>query len=250
MTAQLFGPGELARVLWERRHAVHQRLQGWDHDDLLLQSEADVIEVLKAEALIECPVLDRAAAHMDGHPTELIRPFKDFGETVDRQVTRYTLVVPFVGDEQVFQLSASVRTPDPPRGHLRPGELSVFYTTDGITTPVAEQLKAALNAEVAKVEQYLEFARSDIRTHQWEIESELPGLVADRRAKLLSARQLNASIGFPVKRRGDADTYTIPLRRGLRPNGSLPSRRWPTTTTRRPWPSCSTRATPSSAPRR
>ncbi|WIV60737.1 hypothetical protein [Amycolatopsis nalaikhensis] len=89
----------------------------------------------------------------------------------------------------------------------------VFYTTDGITTPAAEQIKAGLRAELGKVEQYLEFARGDIRAHQEEIEATVPGLVADRRAQLLSDRQLNASIGFPVKHRGDADTYKIPIRR-------------------------------------
>ncbi|WIV60736.1 hypothetical protein [Amycolatopsis nalaikhensis] len=123
MTAQLFGPGELASLLWERRCAVHQRLQCWDHDDLLLQSEADIIEMLKADALIECPVLDRGAAYMDDHPAELVRPFTEFGETVDRRVTRFTLAVPFVGDEQVFELCPNGKTSAPPRGLVRPGEL-------------------------------------------------------------------------------------------------------------------------------
>jgi hypothetical protein len=79
MTEQLVRRGELTSVLAERRYAVQRRLQVWDPDDLLLQSEVDVIEALKVEALIECPVLDRTSAYLDGDPTERVKQFKDFG---------------------------------------------------------------------------------------------------------------------------------------------------------------------------
>jgi hypothetical protein len=132
---------------------------------------------------------------------------------VDRLVSCFTLVGPFSGDEQVFQLRANSRTFAAPRGIVRPGQLRLFHTTDGISTPADGQIKAAFDAELHNVEQYVEFARNDIRQHQWSIESELSKFVADRRAKLLADRRLNAEIGFPVKRRGDADSYTIPVRR-------------------------------------
>lgn len=71
--------------------------------------------------------------------------------------------------------------------------------------------------------------QGDICAHQGEIESTLSWLVADRRAQLLSDRQLNTSIGFPVKRRGDAETYTIPIRRtrlAVRATSKTPARRF------------------------
>jgi hypothetical protein len=43
-------------------------------------------------------------------------------------------------------------------------------------------------------------------------------MVAERRAQLLAARNLQAEIGFPIHRRPDADTYAVPMkRRTLRP---------------------------------
>jgi hypothetical protein len=46
----------------------------------------------------------------------------------------------------------------------------------------------------------------------------VPGLVSGRRQHLLSTRNLQAELGFPVRRRSDADTYAVPIRpRRLQP---------------------------------
>lgn len=215
--------GLLASELRDRQQRVHYQLMGWAPDDLLSWSDEDIVAALKSVALVECPVLDRSAASMLDTKEE-IRRVPVFGDdVVDRVVTIFTLMVPFTGDEQVFHLKASTYTLSTPEFKAGSGRLWLTYVTDGVRQPTEEELRKDFDSQLDEIEQHLEFARNDIRPFQFQIEQQLPGLVAQRRAKLLKDRQLNASIGFPVRRRSDADTYAVPIRRVAMPVLSTPA---------------------------
>jgi hypothetical protein len=214
--------GLLASVLRERQQRVRDQLLEWAPDDLLSWSDEDVVAALKSVALVECPVLDRSAAYML-EPKEEVRRVQVFVDVVNRLVTVFTLVVPFTGDEQVFHLKASTYTMCTPEFTVGSGRLRLTYVTDGVRHPAEEEIRKDFDSQLDEIERQLEFARNDIRTFQFQIEQQLPGLVAQRRAKLLADRKLNASIGFPVRRRNDADTFAVPIRRVAMPVRSTPS---------------------------
>lgn len=215
--------GLLASELRDRQQRVHNQLMGWPPDDLLSWSDEDIVAVLKSVALVECPVLERSAAYMLDSKEE-IRRVKVFGDDiVDSVVTVFTLVVPFTGDEQVFQLKASTHTLSLPEFTAGSGRLRLTYVTDGVRHPTEEEIRKDFHTQLDEFERHLEFARNDIRPFQFQIEQQLPGWVAQRREKLLKDRHLNASIGFPVRRRNDADTFAVPIRRAAMPVLSSPS---------------------------
>jgi hypothetical protein len=214
--------GLLASELRDRQQRVHHQLMTWTPDELLSWSDEDVVAVLKSVALVECPVLNRSAAYMLDTKEE-VHKFRVFDDLVDRVVTIFTLMVPFTGDEQVFHLKASTYTLCPPEFKTGSDRLWLTYVTDGIRQPTEEEIRKDFDSQLDEIERHLEFARNDIRPFQFQIEQQLPGLVAQRRAKLLKDRQLNANIGFPVRRRNDADTYAVPIRRAAIPVRSTPA---------------------------
>ena len=64
-----------------------------------------------------------------------------------------------------------------------------------------------------KIEQQLERTRGAIQDHNQRMARQLAAAVARRRAKLEEDRLLGTSIGYPIKKRPDADSYSVPLTR-------------------------------------
>jgi hypothetical protein len=77
----------------------------------------------------------------------------------------------------------------------------------------AAQVKSAFDQQIAKLEEHLTWSRAQIEQHNQQIEAEVPASVTKRREELLTVRNLQAEIGFPIRRRPDADTYGVPMRR-------------------------------------
>jgi hypothetical protein len=211
----LFAEGDLGSVLGATARKPAERLGAWDADALLKAPEADVVEELIEEGMVRCPRLLRDEAWMPP-PSETTQKFRNFGEIEERRVTQIVLVVPFDGDRDVFRLRANAFSLNPPRV-LTLSDRELRIAVDG---PIgdAASVRARFDAQVDEIEKSLASSRMQIGEHNARIRGEVPGMVSRRRAQLLAARNLQAEIGFPIRRRPDADTYTVPIkRRNLRP---------------------------------
>lgn len=195
------------------------RLQDWDPDALLNAAETDVVAALLDTATFEVPAIDRDGAHLD-KPTEILQPyFTNTGGHGKQVITRQTLIVPISGPVAFFQRTAAQFTSgqailakidptDPP---------TLLLHCDGMSDPA--QIKADFNRQLDRIQQQLAWTRADVEAHNKAMQVEIPRRVAYRRAKLLADRNIQASIGFPIKQRDAADTYSVPLtRRTIRPS--------------------------------
>jgi hypothetical protein len=211
----LFSEGDLGMSLLAAARKMAGRLETWDADALLKAPEADVIDELIEEGTGRCPRLLRDHAWMPP-PSETTQRFSEFGEIGERRVTQLVLVVPFDGEKVVFRLRASTFTINPPQV-ISLGDRELRIAVDGPAGDAASA-RALFGAQLDKIETCLEWSRKQIEDHNARIRAEVPGMVARRRAQLLATRNLQAEIGFPVRRRPDADTYAVPVkRRNLRP---------------------------------
>ena len=70
-----------------------------------------------------------------------------------------------------------------------------------------------LDSQLDKIEQYLSWSRGDIERYNARLRTDIASWVAQRRAKLLADRKLEAGIGFPVRQRPDAAKYSVPVAR-------------------------------------
>ncbi|MGH3467470.1 MAG: hypothetical protein ACRDQF_07050, partial [Thermocrispum sp.] len=210
MDVLLFSKGHLSQGLTETARKMAADFENWHRDDVLKTPVDDVVDMLVDRGSVRCPALMRDQAWMP-EPTEVVQEFRDFGEQYSRRITRLELVVPFDGEQVIFQLRANQSTLNPPRVlSLRENEL--VLVEDGPSDDPA-QVRAALDEQLDKIEKHLAWSRQDIERHSEQIRAEVPELVAKRRQQLLSTRNLQAQIGFQIRRHPDADTYSVPISR-------------------------------------
>lgn len=207
--------GRLSELLGKTAQAMAQRLQSWDPDDLLNTPIDDVVARLVDRGAVQCPYL-RADDAFLLEPTEIDQQFMDFGERYTRRVTRLVLVVPFEGDKDVFTLRANTSSTMPPQA-LRLQDHELHLAIDNPSNDPAAA-RAAFDEQIANIEQYLSWSRQEVDQHNQQMRNEIPGMVANRREELLATRNLQAQIGYQVRRRQDADRYAVPIsRKSLRP---------------------------------
>jgi hypothetical protein len=172
--------------------------------DLLNTAEADITEQLVRLATIEMPSLARSEARLEP-PREVSVESRDFGRQFNVTVTRFTLIVPVTGASSAFGMTASRMA-----GSVIPGAIDSF---EGVLrlqcdNPVnADQARAHFERTLDQIEQRLEWTRADIQRHNQQMAMQLPAAVAQRRGKLLRDRDLQASIGYPIMKRPDADAH-------------------------------------------
>lgn len=211
----LFAKDDLGLALQATARKVTERLERWEPDALLKTPEADVVDELIEDAGVRCPRLLRDEAWMPP-PSETTQKFHQFGELMERRFTRFVLVVPFDGEKVIFTLRANTFSFNQP-GVVSLREHELRIAVDGPTGDPAS-VRAQFDAQLDKIEQHLEWSRQQIDQHNEQIRAEVPDMVSRRRMQLLATRNLQAEIGFPIRRRPDADTYSVPIkRRTLRP---------------------------------
>lgn len=207
----LFSDGRLREHL--ARAQVQQALLDYNPDQLLLASEADVSDYLVGLGTIQEVVLHRDEAYQL-EPKEILKQSRnDWDRRVrDVRVTRYTVVLPFSGDPELFRLQASTFTMAPPYADIQGREIHLYWDTD-YGQGTAAVIKSHFDGEVQRIERTLEFSNNDTAQHNKALTNEVPGMVAARRAKHLGDKQLQADLGFPLKTRRDAAAYAVPLAR-------------------------------------
>jgi len=208
----------LSGLLGRKGSAVAEHLRDWDPDDLLNTPAQDVIDQLVAIGTVNCPRLlaDEEHIHLL-EPTEITQEYIEFDRRMTRRVMRFTLVVPYVdGQREIFLLRASQDTYNPLVALLL-NDHELYLNIDNPRGD-PEAIKAMFDAMIAEIEEHLSWSRRDIDTHNRWIRDEVPPAVEKRREELLAARNLQSQIGYRIKRRPDADTYTVPVqRKSVRP---------------------------------
>jgi hypothetical protein len=221
----LFAGSPLSEALAEAAWSATNRLAAWPPDDLLVTAEADVTEQLVERATIEVPFLARGDARLEPSREVMVKA-QDFGRQSNVTVTRFTLVVPVTGASSTLEMTASRIA-----GGVVPGAIDDF---EGVLRlhcddpDNAAQAKAYFERALDQIEERLEWTRADIQAHNQQVAKQLPAAVAQRRAKLLRDRELQASIGYPIVKRPDADSHSVPVKRKTitparprRPSGHL-----------------------------
>jgi hypothetical protein len=209
----LFAKIDLRLALEAAVQELHSELLHWNPDELLALPSADVVEHLVKKHSVTCPKLRRDEAHLLPVSEQTLTLKDYFGDRVTRRVTQLTLVVPYDGERIVFSMRASQSHINPPRGTVVDGELRLTWVGQGANGGDGAAVRANFDAELNKIEQALSWCQNDIDAHNRMIVARTPSLVAQRRAKLLGDRELEAAIGFPVQRRSDAAKYAVPMHR-------------------------------------
>jgi hypothetical protein len=217
---ELFTLGFLANDLASPQAAISSILRGWNPDDLLTRPFADVVDLVIARLSLDCPRLLLDDAWMPDLE-EVDRQFEDFGRRHTRRATRVVLVIPFEGDERIFTLRPDTGTTVPPRVYrLSNNEIRLAIDDP---PPGPGEADAAFERQIADIEKHLGWARAQIEAFNGQVRDHAPGMVEARRQQLLADRNLQANMRYPIRRRSDANTYSVPIKRAVvRPRSTRP----------------------------
>ncbi|MFD6568543.1 hypothetical protein [Micromonospora profundi] len=209
----LFNGRELAADLGTNRKQVMDALNAWDDDDFLARTDADLITELVAVGAVECPELHPDQWYMDDKPTEVERSVVNMSrERVRQRVIQYTVRIPFSGHPAPFTMKASQNFTSPIDGKVDEKANELVIVWEG-TRPEPNAIRQWFQTRIDYIEKGLGFARADINAHNGNLLNQVPQWVAQRRARLLAARQVHANIGIPIRRRADANLHAVPVRR-------------------------------------
>lgn len=174
----------------------------------------DLCEYLVEKYSIDVPVLDEEGIHVDQHdtqvdisrdPTRLIfdrsQPFYVSGTTVE-------VIVPFTGEAEVFGIRPTTFNSNQPLAKIRGNEVVLTFTGPELN---GERLRGDIQRQVGEIKTNLDRLRNDAAALRQQLAGEAGRQVEQRRQKFLADQSLVASLGFPLKRRGDTpQTYRAP----------------------------------------
>lgn len=187
-------------------------------DHALARSVDDLVAELVERFRVEPLALDWSAMAVSSKDTKIDvsgewdRAIFDRGSPFYIDGTELTFHIPFFGERDLFKFQPSTHTLNPPRGVVGEHELRLIASA---TADRRESLKSALDAEVAKVKLYADYANADVSRFNAGLDAIARAAATRRREKVIADRELVASMGIPVQRREDAaPTYAVaPVRR-------------------------------------
>ena len=187
-------------------------------DDVFLQnSPDDLIEAISQDAHL--PPLE---LHIDkglSHPPNEIKNTIVGRARIPINGFLYSIEVPYTGASGLFNHQPETHDLEKPTvGHNSQGTHGTITVRRAATPEVSEQeLSASFNAELDKVRRYIDLQALQIDPFNASLKDEAARIVQDRRDRLLKARKIAASLGYPLQHRPGAPlTYISPkVRRKL-----------------------------------
>jgi hypothetical protein len=181
-------------------------------DDVFLQnSPEDLIETIMAIGHVQPLVLhkDSGVSHPPTQIDNLVR-----GAPVPIIGFRYTVEVPYTGASGLLNHQPGTADTDRPRAARNTGNTqgSLFFSRVVSTDISPERIKAEIDADIAKVQKYIDFQALQLDPHNDSLRDEASKIVHGRRDRLLKAREVAASLGYPLHQRvGAPATYISPV---------------------------------------
>ena len=209
----LFSKYDLSLVLQNLIGELRGYINNLKEDYILNVSEADLTTFVKEKYLIEPITLGEpfiagsGEADIDvSHQPWRASPFHDGPVNVKGMTVR--IRVPFTGDGQLFFCRPSQFTLSPPQGIVADDHLEFVMTGERLS---GENVRRELENALREIQGYLGNIRSACDAHNASLERLIHEIFTWRKQKLLSNRDVVASIGLPIQARADAPrTYAVP----------------------------------------
>jgi hypothetical protein len=181
-------------------------------EELMSSTEADFLEPIVHLATFRIPVVHRGDAYLEP-PADITAARLGADRAVaGARVTRFTLAVPVTGQLSLLTMKVSdVASPASLSGEIDEIAGLLRLYCDGVLDPV--QVKTGFEKQLDQIEELLARMRAELESHNRLMTRELTAAVHQRRGELLAAQEMQAGIGYEVRRRPDADMYTIPVSR-------------------------------------
>lgn len=208
----LFSKYDLNQTLANHSQKLREHVNMLDEDYVLGASEDDLVAYLKQEFSLDPPVIgepfiaDSKEIDIDVSHDPLRR--SPFGNRVVVKGMQVHIKVPYTGDGTLFWFRPSHFTFSMPRGVVTKEDLEFYIQGERL---VGEDIGRSLNSTVGEIQGYLNDIAGTCNAHNASLDQKIREMLRIRKERLLSNRQVVASIGLPVQsREGAPRTYSVP----------------------------------------
>ena len=218
-----------SEILWsnveERVHSqLKQEIDIWDENRLLNTSIDDLCKYFVDTYQIDIPIINRDKIIIDEPEETEVDVSRDPKYAVDNREqpvyvpgVRIRISVPFTGSYGAFRYKPAVASVQPPRASISMSNRLIFVITG--TDLQADTVRQEFDKQLDIIDSYLDSLRRSANTLNNQLDSIARHWIDERRTRLLSYRNLAASIGYTLRAREDSPgTYTAPeVRRKITP---------------------------------
>lgn len=208
MSDLLFSNRDLSDVLESTANAAVADVESWDEEQLLSQSETEIVNYLEGKHSVRCPVL--RMDDIEVNQVDFQMQVQGSMRMIGVPATRVVVHIPYDGESVFFELKPSSFTFNPPRARVGDGELQLVYE-DRELQP--EQTRNRIDHELAEINKWLEWSQAMADAHNEALRPTVERAVAARKERLLTNRNKTAALGFKVRHRDGVETVSVPARR-------------------------------------
>jgi hypothetical protein len=208
----LFSQRNLATLLKDQIHKMENTIDELSDDVFLQNSPDDLIEAISQAGYLQPLELlkDQGVSHT---PVEITNAHV-WDSPVPISGFRYAIEVPYTGASGLFNHQPDTYDLDKPTARLNSHSMqgSLIFTRIATAEVMKDELSASFEAEVQKVGRYIGFQSAQLDPFNASLKDEASRIVNGRRERLLKARHIAASLGYPLKQRPEAPlTHVSPM---------------------------------------
>jgi hypothetical protein len=211
---RLFVDGDLSAALESQAKRLSQAVEGYDANKLLNTPVEDLCTYFVEQFRVEPINLLETETTTDQRETRIDvsgdrgARFRFEENARNQPATSVEFFVPFTGDAILFKTRPSTYTSNPPQGTIRGNELILTFVA---REPQPGVLKTEFDRALGSVKQYASWVNQGVTAYNESLPNVARRAVDARRQRLLQAANMQASLGFPMKRRdGTPSTYSAP----------------------------------------
>lgn len=224
----LFSDNNLRDYLRERLDFVLNKIDNHDPEKFLNTSVHDLEDYYYSHYMVDPIELheDKIVADVEDTKIDVSnergRYIRDRNKPFYIPGTLTSIEVPFTGNEQLLYMRASTFTHSPPMARVK-GNTLIFRTAS--QNPSSDEIQKEFNSWFNQLKKLLSYSKKDINQFNNDLKQKIKNKLKQRREKLLSDRELENSLEFPLKKRkGNNNTFvTDQVKRKIKPKFPTPS---------------------------
>jgi hypothetical protein len=209
----LFNDRSLSDLIEMQNGRAENIVAEYGSDVLLATPTEDIVELAYEVCHLEVPVLLEDKAYQ-ADPREIIREVQDFGRTVRVPGFEYRITIPFAGHLGLFRHSSPISFGDAPRA--KANEDGITLTASGYNL-TSEDLKAHIQKAINPIKLRLSGQNNIVGPFNVALKPLIRKMVEERKQSILNARNIAASLGYPMIRAGHVPMTHVQVRRKIRP---------------------------------
>jgi hypothetical protein len=207
----LFQPRSLARLISEQGNKIENSIRDLTEDHILTIPMEDMVDAIYDDLSVPPLKIDRNGV---SHTPRHINRHRDlFGRIQMVDAFVFEVEFPYTGASGLFRHTPAARDLDPPKAQLKQG----LYEGILIISVIGEDLtdavvKEEIDKELGKFDRYVAYQAQEIDPFNSSLRDRARALLTARKDKILTARNISASLGYPMHRRdGAPTTYISPV---------------------------------------